>query len=81
MKTDTHMTIVEGVRSHKEALAAKFDFDVARMVADARKRQESSDRRIIRQGEPFDAGQGASLQETEPGGDDTAQTGTDGRSR
>lgn len=45
------MTIIEQVRSHKEAVAAKHDFDIARIIAAARERQESSGRRVIRQGE------------------------------
>ena len=48
MKTETYMTIIEQVRSQKEAVAARHDFDVARIIAAARERQESSSRRIIR---------------------------------
>ena len=51
MITDTHMSIVEEVRSFKEAVAAKHGFDVARIVEAARVRQDASGRRIIRQGE------------------------------
>lgn len=51
MITKTYKTIVEEVRSLKEAVAAKYEFDVVRIVAAARQRQESSDRRIIRQAE------------------------------
>jgi hypothetical protein len=56
MIAETQMTIVERVRSHKENVAARHDFDVARIVADARLRQERSDRRVIRQGEQVGAG-------------------------
>jgi hypothetical protein len=52
MTTGTDMGIVEQVRSQKEAVAARHDFDVARIISAARVRQESSRRRIIRQGEP-----------------------------
>lgn len=56
MTADTDMGIVEQVRSQKEAVAARHDFDVARIISAARVRQESSRRRIIRQGEPVRAG-------------------------
>ena len=45
------MTIVEEIRSFKEAIAAKHGFEVARIVESARQRQEASNRRIIRKGE------------------------------
>jgi hypothetical protein len=51
MITETYMTIIEQVRSQKEAVAARHDFDVARIIAAARQRQEISGRRVIRQGE------------------------------
>lgn len=52
------MSIVEEVRSFKEAVAAKHGFDVARIVEAARVRQDASGRRIIRQGEQGGGGQG-----------------------
>lgn len=67
------MTIVEEVRSHKEAVAAKHDFDVARIVAAARQRQEASGRRIIRQGEPGGAAQPATRPVLESEGRDKPQ--------
>lgn len=51
MITKTYMTIIDQVRSHKEAVAARHDFDVVRIIAAARERQESSGHRVIRQGE------------------------------
>ena len=40
--------IIEEVRAARESLAAKFDFDVRRIVADAMQRQEQQ-RTVIRQ--------------------------------
>jgi len=56
MIAEAETTIIEQVRSRKEANAAKHDFDVARIIASARQRQEVSGRRIIRQGEKAGAG-------------------------
>lgn len=64
MITETYMTIIEQVRSQKEAVAARHDFDVARIIAAARERQESSGRRVIRQGEQGGGGQPASRPES-----------------
>jgi len=49
MITDTTFSIIEQVRSQKEAVAARHDFDVTRIIASARERQEKSARRVIRQ--------------------------------
>lgn len=73
MITDTYMTIVEQVRSQKEAVAARHDFDVARIIAAARVRQESSDRRVIRQGEQAGDGQSATRPELDSEGGDKPQ--------
>jgi len=81
MKTDTHMTIIEEVRSFKEAVAAKHGFDVARIVDAARKRQEASGRRIIRQGEQAGTGQPATRPESKLEGGDNPQPESEGRSR
>jgi len=56
MRAEAKTTIIEQVRSQKEANAAKHDFDVARIIESARQRQETSGRRIIRQGEQVGAG-------------------------
>lgn len=76
-----HMSIVEQVRSQKEAVAARHGFNLARMIAAARERQESSNRRIIRQGEQPGPGQPAALPVVEPEGGDKPQPESDGRSR
>jgi hypothetical protein len=81
MITETYMTIVENVRSQKEAVAARHDFDIARIVADARQRQESSDRRVIRQGEQAGAGQPATRLESDSEGIQTPQSESEGCSR
>lgn len=81
MITDLHMSIVEQVRSQKEAVAARHDFDVARIIAAARVRQESSHRRVIRQGEQAGSGQPAERPESDPEGGDHPQPKPDGRSR
>jgi hypothetical protein len=39
--------IVDEVRMHREARAAKFGFDVRAIVEDARKRQETSGHRVV----------------------------------
>lgn len=49
MITETDMTIIEQVRSHKEAIAARHNFEISRIVASARERQERSGRRVLRQ--------------------------------
>jgi len=59
MMANLETTIIEEVRSLKEANAAKYDFDVSRIIAAARQRQEASGRRIIRQGEQSGADQPA----------------------
>lgn len=64
MITNTHMSIVEEVRSFKEAVAAKHGFDVARIVEAARVRQDASGRRIIRQGKQGGSGQPATRSES-----------------
>jgi len=81
MITDTHMTIVEEVRSFKEAVAAKHGFDVARIVDDARQRQETSGRRIIRQGEQDGTGQPATRSESKSEGGDKPQPESEERSQ
>jgi hypothetical protein len=65
MIADAQTSIIEEVRSAKEANAAKHDFDVARIIASARQRQEASGRRIIRQGEQDGADQPATAPESE----------------
>ncbi len=45
------ISIIEEVRFLKEANAAEYDYDVTRIICDARQRQEVSKHRIIRQGE------------------------------
>jgi hypothetical protein len=80
MTTKNYTTIVEEVRSLKEAVAAKHDFDVARIVAAARQRQEASGRRIIRQGEGGTE-QPATLSESKPEGGDEPQPESEGISR
>jgi len=57
MITNKKQTIVEQVRALKEANAARCGFDVAEIIKSARLRQESSGRRIIRQGEQGGGGQ------------------------
>ncbi|MFT5471306.1 MAG: hypothetical protein ACI8UO_006439 [Verrucomicrobiales bacterium] len=61
MIANTEMTIIEEVRAFKEANAAQHDFDISRIIAAARQRQESSDRKIIRQGEQWVAGDGGDV--------------------
>lgn len=39
--------IVEEVRTIREELAARFDFDIGKIVEDAQKRQASSQARVI----------------------------------
>ena len=48
MKTKAYEDpIVEEVRKVKEALAAKFNFDVRAMLADARKREKRHGKRLV----------------------------------
>jgi hypothetical protein len=42
-----HDPIVEEVRAIREKLAAQFDFDIAKIVADAQRRQATSKSRIV----------------------------------
>ena len=74
-------TIIEEVRSLKEANAAKHDFDVSRIIAAARQRQESSGRRIIRQGEQGGADQPATAVGSNSEGSGDARRETDERSQ
>lgn len=48
MITNTDTSIIEEVRALKEANAAAHDFDVARIVAASKERQEASGRDVIR---------------------------------
>jgi len=41
------MTIIEKVRSWKEQNAAECDFDVDRIIASAREREEESSERVL----------------------------------
>jgi len=50
MITEKEHSIVDEVHAMKEANAARFDFDIARIIESARLRQEDSGRRIIRVG-------------------------------
>ena len=75
------MTIVEEVRSFKEAVAAKHGFDVGRIVAAARQRQEASGCRVIRQGEQGGAEQPATRPEPDSESSDKPQPEAEGRSR
>ena len=43
----THDPLVEEVRAIREQLAAKFDFDIRRMIEDAQKRQAASGSRVV----------------------------------
>ena len=43
----THDPIVAEVRAIREQLAAKFDFDIGKIIADAQGRQASSGRRVV----------------------------------
>lgn len=54
-------TIIDQVRAFKEANAAMHGFDIAQIIESARKRQEASGRRIIRQSERAEERQGASF--------------------
>ena len=42
-----HDPIVDEVRAIREELAAQFDFDIRRIVEDARRRQATSQSRIV----------------------------------
>jgi hypothetical protein len=39
--------VIEEVRRAREAIAAKFNFDIKAMIEDARKRQKDSGRRVV----------------------------------
>jgi hypothetical protein len=39
--------IVDEIRQIRDSLAAKFDFDVAAIAEDARKRQKSAKRKVV----------------------------------
>jgi hypothetical protein len=54
--------IVEEVRAIRERLAAMFDFDIGRIIADARRRQASSSTRVI----SFQTGPSSAQQGAEP---------------
>jgi len=58
MKTDETVmqSVVEQVRSIKEAIAQEHDYDLHAMIASARARQEQSGRTIVR----TEAGKGTS---------------------
>jgi hypothetical protein len=45
--------IVEEVREAREQLAARFDFDIGKIVADAQRRQASSGARIVSFQKPY----------------------------
>ncbi len=81
MIANAETTIIEEVRSWKEANAAKHDFDVVKIIAAARQRQEVSGRRIIRQGEQGGADQPATAVGSKPDGGEDARSETDGRSQ
>jgi len=68
MKTETQGSIIEHVRSLKEENAAEYGYSLEAIIASARKRQDSSGRRIIRltQGEPGGAHQPAARRESTP---------------
>jgi len=51
MITDSEQAILEEVRALKEANAARYDFDLVRIIKAARERQELSGREIVRQHE------------------------------
>ena len=85
MIANTDTTIIEEVRSMKEANAAKYDFDVARIIQAARKRQETSGRRIIRQehnpNSEQDADQPATAPELKPEGNSEPEPDSEARSQ
>ncbi len=60
----THDPIVEEVRAIREQLSAKFDFDIARIIAVARQRQSSSSTRVI----SFQTGPTSAQKGTQPAG-------------
>lgn len=39
--------IVDEIRRIREEQAARFDFDIQRIIADARRRQEASQRKLV----------------------------------
>ncbi len=56
-----HDPIVEEIRAIREQLAAQFNFDIRKIVEDARRRQATSGSRIVSFERPNEA-----LQETGP---------------
>jgi hypothetical protein len=46
-KKETADEVLREVRGIKEALARSMDFDIGRIVADARQRQEQSGRKVL----------------------------------
>ena len=71
MITETQQSIIEHVRSLKEENAAEHGFSLEAIIESARKRQESSGRRIIRltKGEQAGADQQAPRRESNEEGD------------
>jgi len=43
----THDPIVDEIRAFRERLAASFDFDLQRIIADAQSRQTASKARVV----------------------------------
>jgi hypothetical protein len=46
-KKETADEVLQEIRGIKEALARSMDFDIDRIVADARQRQEQSGRKVL----------------------------------
>ncbi len=46
-KRETADEVLREIRGIKEALARSMDFDIGRILADARKRQEQSGRKVL----------------------------------
>ena len=61
--------IVEEVRTIREGLAAKFDFDIRRMIADAQRRQAASGSRVV----SLQAGITPTQQDAEPDREDAGE--------
>jgi hypothetical protein len=59
--------IVEEVRAIREQLAAEFDFDIRKIIADAKKRQAKSKSSIVSFQENSTPIHGAPLRKEEPG--------------
>ncbi len=53
MSTGAIITIEDEVRAIREELAARFDFDIRRIVEDAQRRQAASHSRIVSFQEPI----------------------------